>query len=161
YDFAVIQGLYARAGTPREIVDRIASEVGVIVKEPEVIAQFDKIGAEAAAESGADYFARILKDEADRVARAVAAAGRKPPWYGPGGRRPEAPSTETRSGAPAALSLRGCAAAGRSPHFVTHYSLWGCDFHKRANVRRGHKIFEVLDAIARLKSNLSAHDAKQ
>src|SRR5262249_36554633 len=33
--------------------------------------------------------------------------------------------------------------------------------HKRANVRRGHKIFEVLCAIAGLKSNLSAHDAKQ
>jgi tripartite-type tricarboxylate transporter receptor subunit TctC len=78
YDFAVIQGLYARAGTPREIVDRIASEVGVIVKDPEVIAEFDKIGAEAPAETGADYFERILKDEADRVAKAIAAAGIKP-----------------------------------------------------------------------------------
>jgi tripartite-type tricarboxylate transporter receptor subunit TctC len=78
YDFAVIQGLYARAGTPREIVDRIASEVGGIVKEPEIIAAFDKIGAEAPAEGGTDYFARILRDEADRVAKAVAAAGIKP-----------------------------------------------------------------------------------
>jgi tripartite-type tricarboxylate transporter receptor subunit TctC len=78
YDFAVIQGLYARAGTPRAIVDRIASEVGVIVKEPEVIAAFDKAGAEAPPESGTDYFARVLRDEAERVGKAVAAAGIKP-----------------------------------------------------------------------------------
>ncbi len=74
----MIQGLDARAGTPREIVDRIASEVGGIVKEPEIIAAFDKIGAEAPAEGGTDYFAQILRDEADRVAKAVAAAGIKP-----------------------------------------------------------------------------------
>src|SRR5262249_45235546 len=53
---------------------RIASEVDVIVKEPDVIAEFDKIGAEAPAEGSPDYFARILKEEADRVARAIATA---------------------------------------------------------------------------------------
>ena len=77
YDFAVIQGLFARAGTPRAVVDRIASEIAVIVKEPDVIAAFDKSGAEPVAGNSADDFARALKDEAARVAKAVAAAGIK------------------------------------------------------------------------------------
>jgi tripartite-type tricarboxylate transporter receptor subunit TctC len=77
YDFAVNQGLLARTGTPREIVQKIAGEVAVIVKEPEVIAAFDKVGAEPAS-GGADDFARALKDEQARVAKAVAAAGIKP-----------------------------------------------------------------------------------
>jgi tripartite-type tricarboxylate transporter receptor subunit TctC len=78
YDFTVIQGLFARVGTPRAIVERIAAEVGAIVREPEVIAAFDKIGAEPPAGSSADDFARALKDEAERVARVVVAAGIKP-----------------------------------------------------------------------------------
>ena len=77
YNFAVNQGLFARTGTPREIVQRIASEVAVIVKEPEVIAALDKIGAEPAI-GGTDDLARAMKDEQERVAKAVAAAGIKP-----------------------------------------------------------------------------------
>ncbi len=77
YDFAVNQGLFARTGTPREIVQRIASEVAVIMKEPEIIAALDKIGAEPAS-GGTDDLAQAMKDEADRVAKAVAAAGIKP-----------------------------------------------------------------------------------
>ena len=77
YNFAVNQGLFARAGTPREIVQRIASEIAVIVKEPEVIAAMDKIGAEPAS-GGTEDLARAMKDEQERVAKAVAAAGIKP-----------------------------------------------------------------------------------
>ncbi|HZO46130.1 MAG TPA: tripartite tricarboxylate transporter substrate binding protein [Xanthobacteraceae bacterium] len=77
YNFAVNQGLFARAGTPREIVQRIAGEIAVIVKEPEVVAAFDKIGAEPAS-GGTEDLARAMKDEQERVAKAVAAAGIKP-----------------------------------------------------------------------------------
>ena len=77
YNFAVNQGLFARTGTPREIVERIAREVAVIVKEPETIAAFDKIGAEPAS-GGTEDLARAMKDEQERVAKAVAAAGIKP-----------------------------------------------------------------------------------
>ena len=77
YNFAVNQGLFARTGTPREIVQRIASEIAVIVKEPEVIAAMDKIGAEPAS-GGTEDLARAIKDEQERVAKAVAAAGLKP-----------------------------------------------------------------------------------
>jgi tripartite-type tricarboxylate transporter receptor subunit TctC len=77
YNFAVNQGLFARTGTPREIVQKIASEIAVIVKEPEVIAAMDKIGAEPAS-GGTEDLARAMKDEQERVAKAVAAAGLKP-----------------------------------------------------------------------------------
>jgi tripartite-type tricarboxylate transporter receptor subunit TctC len=77
YNFEVNQGLFARVGTPREIVAKIAGEVAVIVKEPEVIAAMDKIGAEPAS-GGTEDLARAMKDEQERVAKAVAAAGLKP-----------------------------------------------------------------------------------
>ena len=77
YNFAVNQGLFARTGTPREVVERIAREVAVIVKEPEIIAALDKIGAEPAS-GGTEDLARAMKDEQERVAKAVAAAGIKP-----------------------------------------------------------------------------------
>ncbi len=74
----MIQGLFARTGTPRAIVQRIAGEVAVIVKEPEVIAAIRQDRRRAAASDSADDFARALKDEQERVAKAVAAAGLKP-----------------------------------------------------------------------------------
>ncbi len=77
YNFAVNQGLFARTGTPREVVERIAREIAVIMKEPEVIAALDKIGAEPAS-GGTEDLARAMKDEQERVAKAVAAAGIKP-----------------------------------------------------------------------------------
>jgi tripartite-type tricarboxylate transporter receptor subunit TctC len=77
YNFEVNQGLFARVGTPREVVAKIASEIAVIVKEPEVIAAMDKIGAEPAS-GGTEDLARAIKDEQERVAKAVAAAGLKP-----------------------------------------------------------------------------------
>ena len=77
YNFEVNQGLFARVGTPREIVAKIASEIAVIVKEPEVIAAMDKIGAEPAS-GGTEDLARAIKDEQERVAKAVAAAGLRP-----------------------------------------------------------------------------------
>ena len=77
YNFAVNQGLFARTGTPREAVERIAREIAVIMKEPEVIAALDKIGAEPAS-GGTEDLARAMKDEQERVAKAVAAAGIKP-----------------------------------------------------------------------------------
>jgi tripartite-type tricarboxylate transporter receptor subunit TctC len=77
YNFAVNQGLFARTGTPREIVQKVASEIAVIMKEPDVIAALDKIGAEPAS-GGTEDLARAMKDEQERVAKAVAAAGIKP-----------------------------------------------------------------------------------
>mgnify|MGYP003347540228 CR=1 FL=1 len=46
FDFAPVIGLFARAGTPDAIIQKIASEVAVIVKQPDVIKQFATAGIE-------------------------------------------------------------------------------------------------------------------
>lgn len=77
FDFAPLVGLYARTGTPPAIVQRIATEVAAIAKEPEAIRQLAIVGIEAVG-AGPDEFASALKSEAERVAKAVQAAGIKP-----------------------------------------------------------------------------------
>jgi tripartite-type tricarboxylate transporter receptor subunit TctC len=76
YDLAVIQGLFARAGTPREIMQKVAAEIAEIVKEPEVISQFGTNGIEPVG-GGIDEHQQALKREGDRVAKVVQAAGIK------------------------------------------------------------------------------------
>jgi tripartite-type tricarboxylate transporter receptor subunit TctC len=75
-DLAVIQGVMARVGTPAPIVQKIASEVAAIVREPEVVQQFAIAGIEPAGAGPEDYQA-ALRNEADRMARIVEAAGLK------------------------------------------------------------------------------------
>ena len=56
---------------------RASFRIAAIVREPEVIAALDKICAEPASGSTEDL-ARAIKEEQERVAEAVAAAGIKP-----------------------------------------------------------------------------------
>jgi tripartite-type tricarboxylate transporter receptor subunit TctC len=46
YNFAPVIGVYARTGTPPAILQKIASEVAEIVKEPEIVKQFATAGIE-------------------------------------------------------------------------------------------------------------------
>ena len=48
FQFAPTIGIYARTGTPPAILEKIASEVAAIVKEPEIIKQFATAGIEPA-----------------------------------------------------------------------------------------------------------------
>jgi tripartite-type tricarboxylate transporter receptor subunit TctC len=76
FDLAVIQGLTARVGTPRAVVEKIASEVAAIVKEPEIVAQFATAGIEPVG-AGPDEYRAALNAEAERLAKVVEAAGLK------------------------------------------------------------------------------------
>jgi tripartite-type tricarboxylate transporter receptor subunit TctC len=76
FDMAVIQGLFVRAGTPKEASARIAAEVAAIVKEPDVMRQFAIAGIEPVGGDAAAH-AQALKSEAERVAKVVEAAGIK------------------------------------------------------------------------------------
>jgi tripartite-type tricarboxylate transporter receptor subunit TctC len=73
YDLAVIQGLFARAGTPRDILQKIADELSAIVKEPEVANQFAIGGIEPVGGGPQDHV-QALNREAERVAKVVQAA---------------------------------------------------------------------------------------
>lgn len=77
FDLAVTQSLFARTGTPAEIVNRIAAEVAVVVKDPDVIQKFAAAGIEPVG-AGPEELAKVLQSEAERVIRIVKAAGLKP-----------------------------------------------------------------------------------
>ena len=68
------QGLFAPAGTPRAIVDKLAAEVKHVFEEPDVVAQLKKVGGEPAPMSP-DAFAAFIAAERPKWRDAVKAAG--------------------------------------------------------------------------------------
>jgi tripartite-type tricarboxylate transporter receptor subunit TctC len=77
FDFAPMIGIFARAGTPSEIVGKIASEAAAVVREPDAVLRLAVLGVESVG-AGPGDFGQALKREIERVAVAVAAAGIKP-----------------------------------------------------------------------------------
>ncbi|MET0668627.1 MAG: tripartite tricarboxylate transporter substrate binding protein [Xanthobacteraceae bacterium] len=77
FDFAPVIGVFAKAGTPKAAVDKIAAEAMAVMNMPEVIAQLAKVGVEPAP-AGPDGYAKGLKAESDRVAATVKAANIEP-----------------------------------------------------------------------------------
>lgn len=77
FDLTVTQSFYARAGTPREIGNRITAAMAEVVKEPEIIERFNTLGIEAAV-AGQDELQAFLQVEAVRIKKIVDAAGLKP-----------------------------------------------------------------------------------
>jgi tripartite-type tricarboxylate transporter receptor subunit TctC len=76
YEATAWQGLFAPAGTPRPIVDKIAAEVRRVWELPEVIAALKKVGAEPAP-SSPDDFAAYTAAERVRWGEVVKASGVK------------------------------------------------------------------------------------
>jgi tripartite-type tricarboxylate transporter receptor subunit TctC len=72
----VWNGLLAPAGTPREIVDRLAQEVVKATREPGVIERLNKVGVDPLGNTPAE-FAELIKSEAPLWRDAVDAAGIK------------------------------------------------------------------------------------
>ena len=67
-------GLFAPAGTPRAIVDRLSAESLRIVGTPEVVARFHAQGAEPSP-LASDAFAAFVRTEIEKWAKVVAATG--------------------------------------------------------------------------------------
>jgi tripartite-type tricarboxylate transporter receptor subunit TctC len=76
YEATAWQGLFAPAGTPRPIVEKIAAEVKRVWELPEVIAALRSVGAEPAP-STPDEFAAYTASERLRWGEVVKAAGVK------------------------------------------------------------------------------------
>jgi tripartite-type tricarboxylate transporter receptor subunit TctC len=68
------QGLFAPAGTPRPIVDKIAAEVKRIFELPEVVAALKKVGGEPSPMSP-DEFAQFIQSERPKWKDVVKASG--------------------------------------------------------------------------------------
>jgi len=76
YDVGVWFGVLTVAGTPREVVQRLNTEMVKILTSPEVRERFGKIGVEVVAGTP-EHFSQFLKTEVARWAKVVQDAGIK------------------------------------------------------------------------------------
>jgi tripartite-type tricarboxylate transporter receptor subunit TctC len=74
FDIATVIGLQARAGTPPEVIARLQSAVAKIVREPDFAARMTALGMELM-EDGTENYVRFVKEDMERYAAAVKAAG--------------------------------------------------------------------------------------
>jgi tripartite-type tricarboxylate transporter receptor subunit TctC len=74
YDTSIWVGLLAPAGTPPEIVDRLAGAVGAALRTPEIKDQFSRLGIDEIG-LGPRPFADFIRQDIDKWAKVVKAAG--------------------------------------------------------------------------------------
>ena len=76
FDTAIWFGLMAPAGTPREVIDKLARALREAVKSSEVVAAWRPQGVDPL-DGGPDDFARIMQSELKRWSDVATAAGLK------------------------------------------------------------------------------------
>jgi tripartite-type tricarboxylate transporter receptor subunit TctC len=76
YDVTVWFGVLTVAGTPRDVVQRLNTEMVKILTSPEIKERFGKTGVEVVAGTP-EHFQKYLNAEVDRWAKVVQAAGIK------------------------------------------------------------------------------------
>ena len=76
FDIATVIGLQAPAGTPREIVGRLQKAVAKAMRDRNVAERMTNLGMELM-ENGTEDYARFMKEDLERYAAAVKAAGMK------------------------------------------------------------------------------------
>jgi tripartite-type tricarboxylate transporter receptor subunit TctC len=74
FDIATVIGLQAPAGMPREIATRLQRAVAKIMREPDIAERMANLGMELR-ENGTEDYIRFAKEDMDRYAHAVKAAG--------------------------------------------------------------------------------------
>lgn len=77
YDDTIWVGLWAPAGTPASVVDKLAKDVARALAAPDVRERFTTLGAEPMSMTSAE-FARFVHSETEAAARITKAAGIKP-----------------------------------------------------------------------------------
>jgi tripartite-type tricarboxylate transporter receptor subunit TctC len=76
FDVTSWYGVFAPAGTPREIVSRLASEVAAMAQAPDIVERLNTLGATPESATGEAY-ARYVRDEVAKWAKVVKSAGAK------------------------------------------------------------------------------------
>jgi tripartite-type tricarboxylate transporter receptor subunit TctC len=64
FDVLTWNGLMAPAGTPKEIIDKMAAEIGRAVKDPQFVAKLDQMGAEPLGNTPEEFGAMIAAETA-------------------------------------------------------------------------------------------------
>jgi tripartite-type tricarboxylate transporter receptor subunit TctC len=77
FDVATMLGVQAPAGVPRDIVARLQSAIARALREPDIAERMVSLGMELA-ENGTENYVQYVKNEVQRYAAAVKAAGIKP-----------------------------------------------------------------------------------
>ncbi len=76
FDIATVIGMQAPAGTPREVVARLQAALARIVRERDTAERMASLGMELT-ENGSEAYARFVREDLERYAAAVKAAGIK------------------------------------------------------------------------------------
>ena len=76
YDYVAEIGMLAPAGTPREIIQRLAGEIAKVVKQPDVVQRFTTLGIDPVG-STPEAYASINKADYEKYAKIVKATGAK------------------------------------------------------------------------------------
>jgi tripartite-type tricarboxylate transporter receptor subunit TctC len=76
YDFVAEIGMLAPAGTPREIIQRLAGEMAKVVKQRDVVQRFTQLGIDAVG-STPEAYATLNKSDYEKYAKLVKASGAK------------------------------------------------------------------------------------
>jgi tripartite-type tricarboxylate transporter receptor subunit TctC len=74
FDIATVIGLQAPAGAPREVTIRLQSAVAKILREREIAERMTNLGMELM-EAGTEHYLRFAREDMERYAQAVKAAG--------------------------------------------------------------------------------------
>ena len=76
FDFAPIVGVFAPAGTPQPIIQKLAADIVAVTKMPETVQQMEAAGIVPVGQ-GPDDYAKAIASENARMAPAIKAAGMK------------------------------------------------------------------------------------
>lgn len=76
FDYSLWVGMFAPAGTPPEVVDKIARDVRTTPQSPDVKERFTTLGAEAMPMTPQE-FTKFVQTEIDESAKVIKAAGIK------------------------------------------------------------------------------------
>ena len=77
YETAAWLALLAPGNTPKPVIDKLYAAMQAAMKQPDVIAQYKKLGAEALA-PGPDALERLIKDDTAKWHTVITTAGIKP-----------------------------------------------------------------------------------
>lgn len=77
YDFSPTIGVFAAAGTPQAVIDKMSADVARVARMPETLQILSNAGVEAVGGSVAEH-AKVITSENERFGKAVLAAGIKP-----------------------------------------------------------------------------------
>ena len=77
FEYSAWVGVFAPAGTPRGVVDKLSSEIAAVLRQPETVAKIESAGFDPMI-GGPEELAALLKREMARATQVVKDAGIKP-----------------------------------------------------------------------------------